>query len=63
MAETCHETLGIKAPRLSELKERPCSLEEIQAALVKFMELYNEQGRLMDAAIRRKADKEWRADI
>jgi hypothetical protein len=53
----------IEAPKLAELKSRPCSLEELQAVLVKLIELYNEQGKIMNAAINRKQDKEWRATI
>ena len=30
-----------KAPKLKDLKERPCSLEELQAALVQLIELHN----------------------
>lgn len=29
------------APKLEELKTRPCSLEELQAALVQIIELHN----------------------
>lgn len=29
------------APRLSELKTRPCSIEELQAALIQLIELHN----------------------
>jgi hypothetical protein len=56
-------TKPVKAPELNELKSRPCTLEEIQAALVKLIELYNEQGKLMNKAINRKQDREWRATI
>jgi hypothetical protein len=51
------------APKLAELKSRPCSLEELQAALVQLIELYNEQGKVMNAAINRKEDKVWRATM
>ena len=51
------------APKLSELKTRPCSVEELQAALVQLIDLYNEQGELMQAAINRKQDREWRATL
>jgi hypothetical protein len=49
--------------KLSELKSRPCSLEELQAALVEMIELYNQQGKVMNDAINRKQDKEWRATL
>lgn len=50
-------------PKLAELKSRPCSLEELQAALVNLIELYNKQGEVMNAAINRKQDREWRATL
>ncbi len=50
-------------PKLAELKTRPCSLEELQSALVNLIELYNKQGEAMNAAISRKQDKEWRATL
>ena len=53
----------IAAPKLAELKSRPCTLEELQAALVNLIELYNKQGEAMNAAINRKQDREWRATI
>lgn len=53
----------IPPPKLSELKSRPCSLEELQAALVELIELYNQQGKVMNDAINRKQDKEWRATL
>ena len=51
------------APTLKEMKERPCTLEELQAALVKLAEAHNRQGELMNEAISRKQDKQWRATI
>lgn len=53
----------VVAPKLSELKSRPCSLEELQAALVQLIELYNEQGAVMEAAINRKENREWRSTM
>ncbi len=53
----------VTAPTLKELKERPCTLEELQAALVKLMDLHNEQVKLMEAAINRKQDRPWLATI
>lgn len=57
------EPLPVKAPTLAELKSRPCTLEELQAALVYLIDLYNEQGKIMQEAIHKKQDKEWRATI
>lgn len=54
---------GLPPLKLSELKSRPCSLEELQAALVELIELYNQQGKVMNDAINRKQDKEWRATL
>lgn len=33
----------VNAPSLKELRERPCSLEELQAALVKIIDLHNKR--------------------
>lgn len=59
-------TLGVKAPRLSELKDRECSLLELQAALVQLIEIFNvseeETARLADR-VAQKQDREWRATI
>jgi len=55
--------LKVVAPKLAELKSRSCTLEELQAALVELIELYNEQGMLMNEAINRKQPREWRATI
>lgn len=55
--------IKVVAPSLEELKTRPCTLEELQAALIKFIELYNEQGKVMNAAINGKQDRKWRATI
>jgi len=49
--------------KLAELKSRPCSLEELQAAVVHLIERHNEQGQLMEAAINRKQDRPWRATL
>jgi hypothetical protein len=51
------------APTLTILKSRSCSIDELQAALVNLIELYNKQGELMNAAIHKKQDKEWRATL
>ncbi len=55
------------SPKLAELKSRPCTLEELQAALVLLIDLYNEQGALFDEALRElqrsKQDREWRATL
>lgn len=52
-----------QTPTLEELKSRPCSLEELQSVLVKFIEAYNKQGKAINDAINRKQDKPWRATI
>jgi hypothetical protein len=53
----------MKTPKLSELKSRPCTLEELQAALVELIELYNAQCKLMSDAINRKEDRKWQATL
>ena len=35
------EVLGVVCPTLEELKSRPCSLEELQAAIVQLAEINN----------------------
>ena len=59
-------TLGVKSPRLTELKERECSLPELQAALVQLIEIFNasekETAKLADR-VAGKQDREWRATI
>lgn len=60
------EVLGVKASRLTELKERVCTLEELQAALVQLIEITNANGvenRKLAARVDNKADREWRATI
>ena len=52
-----------EAPKLAELKSRECTLPELQAALIQLIDLYNEQGKIMEAAINRKQDKGWQATI
>jgi hypothetical protein len=52
-----------EAPSLEELRSRQCTLEELQAAMVKFIDLYNEQGRRVQDAINKKQDREWRATM
>lgn len=52
-----------EAPKLAEMQERELTPLELQAALVKFIELYNEQGKRMAAAIEGKQDKEWRVTL
>ena len=53
----------VNTPSLDELRNRPCSLAEVQAMLVKLIDLYNAQGKAMNEAINRKQDKPWRATI
>lgn len=50
-------------PSLVEMKTRVCSVEELQAALIKLIDLYNEQALVMEAAINRKQNQEWRASL
>lgn len=52
-----------KPPKLEDIRSRPCTLEELQAAFVNLVDLYNEQGKRMEAAINRKQDREWRATL
>ena len=42
----------MSAPTLEDLKTKVLTTEELQAAILKLIELYNTQGKLMDAAIR-----------
>ncbi len=51
------------APKLADLMSKECSVLELQAALVHLINLYNEQGKVMSAAIANKQDREWRATI
>lgn len=55
--------LGVRVPTLKEMQTRPCTVEELQAALVNLIELYNAQGAKMEAAINGKQPTEWRATI
>lgn len=42
----------VRAPTLDDLKTKVLTTEELQAAVLKLVELYNEQGKIMDDAIR-----------
>lgn len=42
---------SVRAPTLEELKTKTLTTEELQAAILKLIELYNTQGKLMDSAI------------
>lgn len=60
----------IIAPSLEEMKERQCSIEELQAKLIDFIDHYNSEVRkINDAfqeienAINLKEDRIWRATI
>ena len=61
------KTLGVEAPTLADLSSRPCSLEEIQAALVKLIGIVNDQNedvaREINQINRNKQDREWRASL
>ena len=57
---------GVAAPRLTELKERKCSIEELQAALVQLIEITNlNQAAVCELADRvdQKQDRPWRATL
>ncbi len=51
------------APKLADLTGKECTVVELQAALVHLIDLFNEQGKVMSAAIANKQDREWRATI
>lgn len=53
----------VVAPRLKELKERQCSLAELQASLVQLIEMCNAQNADVARALDNKKDKEWRATL
>ena len=42
---------NVRAPTLEELKTKVLTTDELQAAILKLVELHNTQGILMDAAI------------
>lgn len=57
---------GVTAPRLAELKERPCTLPELQAALVQLIECFNlseQESEKLAKRVDGKANAEWRATI
>ena len=39
------EVLGVVAPRIAELTSRPCTIEELQAALVQLIGVVNENAK------------------
>lgn len=39
--------ISVQAPSLAELKTRQCSLQELQAAVVKLIELHNAQNQAL----------------
>jgi hypothetical protein len=54
----------VKSPKLKDLKERPCSLEELQAALIKLIELHNGMNAVINrmvssGQIRSRRDAIW----
>ena len=60
----------VKTPTLSELKQRQCSPEELQAALVKLIELHNKIDRLLNNMVadgripsRPPIDSNWMVDM
>lgn len=64
------EVLGVEAPGLTTLKTRPCSLEELQAAIVQTIEILNANAEDMSIEIKRlreelagKEPRKWRASL
>lgn len=60
------ETRGVRAPTLTELKSRSCTKDELQSALVQLIELVNynaQQSDKINASVKGKADKGWRATV
>jgi len=53
----------VLSPRLKELKERECSVIELQAALVHLIVRYNEQGLRLQKAIHELQDYRKRRQI
>lgn len=53
----------ITTPSLKEMKERKCTLEELQAKLIEFIEHYNKEMHRIEIAINSKEDRVWRATI
>lgn len=48
---------------LAELKERECTVAELQSALVNLIELYNKQMQLFAKELAEKQTRSWRATI
>lgn len=61
--KTIQEEWHVKTPTLSDLKSRHVDPRELQAALVKLIELVNKNAEKANRAINSKANKEWRADL
>ena len=57
------EPVCTEAPDLATLRSRPCTLEELQAALVKLIELHNSHAIKISSELDQKQPKEWRATI
>jgi hypothetical protein len=53
----------VKIPTLDEMRERPCSLEELQAKLIDFIDHYNSEMARISNAANLKEDRIWRATI
>ena len=53
------ENLGVKAPRLTELTSRACSVEELQAVIVQLIHIVNANAKKLEA----KQDRPWRATL
>ena len=55
--------MSVTIPTLEEMRERQCSLEELQAKLVDFIDHYNSEMKGVCDAINSKQDREWIATI
>lgn len=52
-----------KVLTLKELKSRPASLDELQATLIAFIELYNQQALAVQQELSNKQNRPWRASL
>jgi hypothetical protein len=52
-----------QCPTLHELRTRPCTLEELQLALVSLIEKHNELNKQTDARFKNTEPKVWRAGL
>jgi hypothetical protein len=56
-----NEMTDTQCPTLHELRTRPCTLEELQLALVSLIEKHNELNKQTDARFKNTEPKVWRA--